>query len=254
MCPPCPSRAARDHGKAVHARRVGWKARVEDRPGGFAFRDGGAGRRPRTRKPMAPFIGVAEVMVGQGQTVRVRAVVRPVGLEALSTPGTGGPHLRVGRCGAEPIPGEFGSHCLAFARRNVFLSPVDKNGTRSRAEGDSRSAPKKCGSISADPTARRPEATPEGASVSSDRRAQIRLGNDTSLSIVCKHLKVSKARPGRFLHDSAGIRHPACPARCRTPTATDRRALARIAHQRRGREPLPEAIHSWYTNSSGEKP
>jgi bifunctional non-homologous end joining protein LigD len=44
--------------------------------------------------------------------------------------------------------------------------------TRSRAEGDSRSAAKRWRSVRADPTARRPEATPKGASVSSDRRAQ----------------------------------------------------------------------------------
>ena len=36
--------------------------------------------------------------------------------------------------------------------------------TRSRAEGDNRSEEKRCGSIRADPTARRPEATPINAS------------------------------------------------------------------------------------------
>jgi hypothetical protein len=46
--------------------------------------------------------------------------------------------------------------------------------TRSRAEGDNRSAAEKCGSIRADPTARLPDATSKGASVSSDRSAQDR--------------------------------------------------------------------------------
>jgi hypothetical protein len=45
-------------------------------------------------------------------------------------------------------------------------------GTRSRPEGDSRSAAKRWGSIRADPTARWPESTPIKASVSSDRRAR----------------------------------------------------------------------------------
>jgi hypothetical protein len=44
--------------------------------------------------------------------------------------------------------------------------------TRSRAEGESRSAAKRWGSIRADTTARGSEATLAGASVSSDRRAQ----------------------------------------------------------------------------------
>jgi hypothetical protein len=44
--------------------------------------------------------------------------------------------------------------------------------TRLRAEGDSRSAAKRCGRIIANQAARGPEATPERASVCSDRRAQ----------------------------------------------------------------------------------
>jgi hypothetical protein len=50
--------------------------------------------------------------------------------------------------------------------------------TRSRVEGESRSAAKRCGSMKADPAARGPEATPQGASVSSDRSAQ----NDSKAS------------------------------------------------------------------------
>ena len=40
--------------------------------------------------------------------------------------------------------------------------------TRSRVEGESRSAAKRCGSMKADPAGIGPEATTEGASVSSD--------------------------------------------------------------------------------------
>ena len=43
--------------------------------------------------------------------------------------------------------------------------------TRSRVEGESRSAAKRCGSMKADPAGIGPEATTEGASVSSDRSA-----------------------------------------------------------------------------------
>ncbi len=60
------------------------------------------------------------------------------------------------------------------ATRRVSLTrPCPRvQGPRSRAEGDSCSDAKGRGSIRADPTARRPEAIPEGASVSSDRSAQ----------------------------------------------------------------------------------
>jgi hypothetical protein len=44
--------------------------------------------------------------------------------------------------------------------------------TRSRAAGDNGSSAKRSGSIGADPITRRSEATPEGASVESDRSAQ----------------------------------------------------------------------------------
>ena len=44
--------------------------------------------------------------------------------------------------------------------------------TRSRVEGESRSAAKRCGSMKADPAGIGPEATTEGASVSSDRPKQ----------------------------------------------------------------------------------
>jgi hypothetical protein len=46
--------------------------------------------------------------------------------------------------------------------------------TRSRVEGESRSAAKRCGSMKADPAWIGPEATTEGASVSSDRPKQPR--------------------------------------------------------------------------------
>jgi bifunctional non-homologous end joining protein LigD len=53
---------------------------------------------------------------------------------------------------------EWTDEAIAFVRHG-------RKRTRSRAEGESRSAAKRWGRMRAGPTARRPEATPEGASV-----------------------------------------------------------------------------------------
>ena len=66
------------------------------------------------------------------------------------------------------------SQCPAYRRRPELaggIGSMNMEITRSRAEGDSRSSAKRCGSTRADPTARWREATPERASVSSGRSA-----------------------------------------------------------------------------------
>src|SRR5262249_11826418 len=84
-----------------------------------------------------------------------------------------------------PIPSHFLRFFPAESRHRL-----DGSGTRSRAEGDNRSSAKWCGNIRADPTARRPEATPKDASVSSDRRAQALI---PLAGRVCPHIKLSSS-------------------------------------------------------------
>ena len=62
--------------------------------------------------------------------------------------------------------------------------------TRSRVEGESRSAAKRCGSMKADPAGIGPEATTEGASVSSDRPKQTGINR-----LRCRRTEARKTAP-----------------------------------------------------------
>jgi hypothetical protein len=100
---------------------------------------------------------------------RPRHMRRCKGISRRHAPSTCGSHpARVGLSQQSRIPHQVeGSRCKVLSRNTQELH--HRRGTRSPAESDSRSAGKWWGSIRAEPTARGPEATPEGASVSSDR-------------------------------------------------------------------------------------
>ena len=157
---------------------------------------------PRQRGPSRP-----PRRLGHGARPRLRVPAKPR------------PRSRWARTSAAPSspatssPARHGSTTRARAASRSPTTPTAPrgdtawSGTRSRAEGDSRSEAKRCGSIRTDPTARRPDATPEGASVESDRRAKLQgMGVAESLVAAAVAPVPPAANPWRLYNTSQRLR------------------------------------------------